>query len=383
MPAFQINIIQVFIICGILQGLIFCVLFLFRKTNIRANAMLALFLFSVSFTLFISLVLDFQWYNSYPWLHWLPFSLTFWLGPSFYFYIRFISRPDYRFRKIDFWHFAPVVFNYFHSIYHLILGRTDPYPKLHNFTEALETYGILSMVIYFVLALRLIQKYELSILDNVSNLDQITLKWLKEFIVVVFASLFFVLAFILIDFSLLIDFRKEYSSTYFFKYDDLIKSINVVSLYWLGIRGYFQQSILRPYPKGKNFGKMIPSMDQEKISDAHVELLIQSMKKEKLYLIPSLNLSTLEEKINLPAREISRTLNIGLGKNFYYFVNEYRIKEAQQRLADPQYDHLTVLGVAFDSGFNSKATFNRIFKELTGESPSQYRKKHRKLSEEN
>lgn len=375
MSEFQLTLIQLFIICGILQGLVFSILLLFRKTNGRANAMLALFLFSVSFTLFISLVLDFGWYNTYPWLHWLPFSLTFCLGPSFYFYIRFLSMPDYRFRRVDFWHFVPILFNYFHSIYHLILGRTNPYPKLHNFTEALETYGILTMALYFLLAMRLIKKYEISILDNVSNLDHITLKWLKEFIIVVFASLSIVLVFILLDFSLLIDFRREYYSTYFFKYDVPLKSINVISLYWLGIRGYFQQSVIRSYVGKKDFRKTHASINQEKIEDAHIELLIQLMEKEKLYLIPSLNLRMLEEKIGLSAREISRTLNLGLEKNFYYFVNGYRVKEAQKKLSDPCNNHLTVLGIAFDSGFSSKATFNRIFKELTGESPSQYRKK--------
>ena len=375
MPEFQIDIIQLLVICGILQGLVFSILFLFRKTNFRANAMLALFLFSVSFTLFISLVLDFGLYNTYPWLHWLPFSLTFWLGPSFYFYIRFLSWPEYRFRKVDYWHFAPVIFNYVHSAYHLILGRGVPYPKLHNFTEALETYGILSMAFYFVFALRLIRKYEQSILDNISNLEHITLKWLKEFIIVVFASLILVLVFILIDFNLLFDFRKEYSSTYFFKYDDLLKFIIVIALYWLGIRGYFQQSIIRRYSVENDLSKNKTASELEKIPNSHIALLVQSMEKEKLYLNPSLNLRMLEEKIDLSAREISRTLNLGLGKNFYYFINEYRVKEAQNRLSDARYDHLSILGIAFDSGFSSKATFNRIFKELTGESPSQYRKK--------
>ncbi len=378
MPEFQLNLIQLFISFGILQGLVFCILLIFRRTNFRANLMLTLFLVSVSFTLFTSLILDFGWYNTHPWLHWLPFSLTFWLGPSLYFYVRFLAMPEYRFRKIDFLHFVPVIFNYFHSIYHLILGRAVPYPKLHNFTEALETYGILAMAVYFVFALRLIRKYERSILNTTSNLQHITLKWLKEFIVVVFASLFLILAFIMLDFSLLIDFRKEYSSTLFFKYDELLKSINVVSLYWLGIRGYFQQSILPIRSVEKDFGKTKTSTQQEKVSEVHIHLLLESMEKEKLYLDPSLNLRMLEEKIDLPARDISRTLNIGLEKNFYYFVNEYRVKEARERLSDPRFNHLSVLGIAFDAGFSSKATFNRMFKELTGVSPSYYRKTSQK-----
>ncbi len=376
MPSFQINFIQIFIVCGILQGLVYCVLLLFRKANFRANLMLALFLFSVSFTLFTSLILDFGWYNTYPWLHWLPFSLTFALGPSLFFYVRFLSMPEYRFRSVDFWHFVPIVFNYFHSVYHLVLGRSNPYPQLHNFTEALETYGILTMAFYFLFAIRSIKKYEILILDRVSNLEHFTLRWLKEFIMVVFASLILIVVFIVLDFSLLIDFRREYSGTYFFEFDGLLKSINVVCLYWLGIRGYFQQPIARSYTAGKGLKDHFPVLQKE-VSKTNIGLLIRAMEDEKLYLIPSLSLSMLEERIGLPAREISRTLNLGLQKNFYYFVNEYRVKEAKNRLSDPQYDHLTVLGIGFDSGFSSKATFNRIFKELTGESPSQFRKSTR------
>ncbi len=375
MEEFKINFVQLIVICGIIQGVIFTILLPFRKTNFRANCMLALFLFSVSFTLFTSLVLDFGLYDKFPELHWLPMSLTFWLGPSLYFYILFLTKPNYHFKKLDLLHFAPIIFNYFHSIYHLVLGRANPYPLLHNFTEAMETYGILSIIIYFLLILRIVKKYQNSIFDKVSNLEFVTLKWIRELILVVFISLAIVWIFIFIDFRVLIDYRLEYYDTVFFQYDNALKLINVISLYWLGIRGYFQMSIY-PFESSKNGLKpeVIPT-ETEKVQPGNIDLLLQAMKKDKLYLNPTLSLRMLEEKINLPARDISRTLNLGLQKNFYYFVNEYRVEEAKRRLSMPEYDHLSVLGIAFDSGFNSKATFNRIFKEIIGESPSQFRKK--------
>jgi AraC-like DNA-binding protein len=63
-----------------------------------------------------------------------------------------------------------------------------------------------------------------------------------------------------------------------------------------------------------------------------------------------------------------------MGKNFYNLVNDYRVEEVKRRLEDPQYKHLTILAIAYDSGFNAKSSFNTIFKEKTGSTPSEYLK---------
>jgi AraC-like DNA-binding protein len=61
-----------------------------------------------------------------------------------------------------------------------------------------------------------------------------------------------------------------------------------------------------------------------------------------------------------------------MGMNFYNLVNEYRIKEVKDRLKSDKYKRLTILAIAYDSGFNSKSSFNTIFKEKTGQTPSEY-----------
>ena len=63
-----------------------------------------------------------------------------------------------------------------------------------------------------------------------------------------------------------------------------------------------------------------------------------------------------------------------MGKNFYTLVNDYRIEEVKRRLEDPRYRNLTILAIAYDSGFNAKSSFNTIFKEQTGMTPSEYQK---------
>lgn len=82
--------------------------------------------------------------------------------------------------------------------------------------------------------------------------------------------------------------------------------------------------------------------------------------------------SIMDDCTGLAEREISAAINQGLDKNFYAFVNEFRVEEVKTRLVDTKYGHLTILSIAFEAGFNSKATFNRIFKAYTGISPKAY-----------
>ena len=69
-------------------------------------------------------------------------------------------------------------------------------------------------------------------------------------------------------------------------------------------------------------------------------------------------------------------LNRELNTTFYDFINHYRVEETKQRLLSPDYRHYSIIAIAFDCGFNSEASFNRIFRQATGSTPSQYRKAH-------
>jgi AraC-like DNA-binding protein len=82
----------------------------------------------------------------------------------------------------------------------------------------------------------------------------------------------------------------------------------------------------------------------------------------------------LAQKLKTNTSVLSATINSNFGKNFNDFVNEYRVKEFKKQIKLPQNQNYTLLAVAFDCGFNSKATFNRAFKKFTGQSPSRFEK---------
>lgn len=106
--------------------------------------------------------------------------------------------------------------------------------------------------------------------------------------------------------------------------------------------------------------------------------LITHIVTEKPFLNEDLNLALLAEQSQISQPHLSQVINQHFHKNFYDFVNQYRVEEAKQMLSSPDFNHLSVLGIAFDCGFKSKSSFNRYFKKYTGVSPSEFKKKQNK-----
>ncbi|MEM6723718.1 MAG: helix-turn-helix domain-containing protein [Bacteroidota bacterium] len=105
-------------------------------------------------------------------------------------------------------------------------------------------------------------------------------------------------------------------------------------------------------------------------------LLLEKMEAEKYYLNPTLSLKELAEKIDLHPNKLSWLLNEKLDHNFYEFINSYRLKAFQAKATDPSFAHLSILGLAYESGFNSKSVFNHYFKKVTGQTPKAWVKAH-------
>jgi AraC-like DNA-binding protein len=103
------------------------------------------------------------------------------------------------------------------------------------------------------------------------------------------------------------------------------------------------------------------------------ERIRRALEDEQLYLNATLTLAELSAHTGLAPRLISFTVNNGFGQSFNDLVNGYRVEAVKRRLANPaDVARLTLLGIAFECGFNSKTTFNRIFKQFTGVAPSEF-----------
>ena len=98
------------------------------------------------------------------------------------------------------------------------------------------------------------------------------------------------------------------------------------------------------------------------------------MEKEKPYLDNELSLTKLAEALNITPHQLSFLLNEGFGQNFYQYVNSFRVDAAKAMLLNPEFAHLSILGLAFEAGFNSKSSFNTVFKQHTGLTPTAYKR---------
>jgi AraC-like DNA-binding protein len=111
------------------------------------------------------------------------------------------------------------------------------------------------------------------------------------------------------------------------------------------------------------------------------EKLQKLMVQDKPYLDPDLKIASLAQQLDVSVHHLSQVINsdnaAGKGRNFYDFVNSYRIREVLAMFDDPGKDQENILNIAFDSGFTSKATFNRVFKKQTGKTPLEYRQANR------
>ncbi len=114
----------------------------------------------------------------------------------------------------------------------------------------------------------------------------------------------------------------------------------------------------------------------EETEKTDVQTMLRYVTEEKPYLDSELTLSRLAEKLSFSPYYLSMLLNLHLKQNFYTFINKYRIDEVKRKLEQQDRTDENILEIAFDAGFNSKSTFNSMFKKFTHTTPSRYRKNY-------
>ena len=216
--------------------------------------------------------------------------------------------------------------------------------------------------VYAVLSLKLLSVYRRQIKNNYSTIHRIDLSWLR---------------FVLYGFIVWRSLGVLQTVLYLILRIDCLIIIYIASLVvflvFMSImvfRGLRQPEIFLGHENHKNEKLVLP----KDLIKQYVQKLNACMKSEKPYINSELTLDALSEMTSIPPRHLSKVLNEELNQNFFDFINRYRVDEAKQLLKTSRYQNYTILAVAFEAGFNSKSTFNLIFKKYTQKTPSQYRK---------
>lgn len=238
-----------------------------------------------------------------------------------------------------------------------------PWPLIHDIAELFESAAILSVMIYLIFSFRLVKSYQRSLLNNISYTELIDLRWVNQFILITAVSFILILIFVIAGMAV----GGKFAPLEWTEPRAFILLIYSGVLYWLSISGFKQAQTLQIINLEET------NEDNNEGYSEVIQKLNSMIETNKLYRNPRLSLSDLSKVVDISERIISNAINQELGKNFFQLINEYRVEEMKERLKDPNNDHLKILSLAFDAGFNSKASFNRVFKSYTGQTPKEYK----------
>jgi AraC-like DNA-binding protein len=302
-------------------------------------------------------------------------------GPFLFLYISALSTKEHSLKLKYLMHFAPFIcFNLYLIVASFFPGVTDRI-RMDHVSRDIEPPTLflffliltaLSGPLYFVLSFKLFKKLDISIFNNFSFSENINLDWLRK-LVWIFGILWTVLMVIAVIHHVFHLFSMTFCT------DGLFISLSAFIIL-VGYFGLKQQEIFSHYriknqeyitePKIKYAGSSL------KVADAnhYLEKLNSRMASEKPHLDPNLTLPQLANDLGIPSHYLSQIINENFGLNFFDFINQFRVEEVKTKIVDPEFDSYSLLGIAFECGFNSKSAFNRIFKKSTGLTPSEYKR---------
>ena len=348
-----------------------------RSVERRANAFLACFLFAVVLELVPQIIGFSGAYSIWPGLTYFPFETELYLGALLYLHAWTLMNSA----PIG-WRWYLLVPGFLQTAYYswAFLGLGDYKSKWAYNNSFHEPYLVpieIILAVGFVIAAlvliwRMIRQYEQFLSEFHSAKDDYDPVWLRRL-----SQVSVVMATIFVSFQLFVLIRGgiEYVTAY------PVQLVLASIIGWLGLEALSRTS--RPFPK---IYKIVvePKRPEESAGDLLTEdktfakdwlqegkAIKAAVLEGDWFLIPSLSLKELAKRMHTNETYVSRAINLGLGTNFNHFINQLRIEHAKGLLARTQDN---VLEVALDSGFNSKSTFNRVFREMTGQTPTQYRK---------
>jgi AraC-like DNA-binding protein len=371
---YQIDLRSFFLILAALQALIFASLLISRgiRQHRLSDKLLAAFLIALAATLSEHIAGWMGWYKTQA-LTFFPFGNNFLFAPLSYLYVKSITNIAYRLRGKEWLHFLPAAV-YF--IIHFSIWPMDVAVKLkllellaqkqYYFIEG--TIDLLILTIYTLLSIFHYRAYLKWLQNEFSNITPLTLTWLRNFLIILVVVCVIELAFNIIGLF--------YSMWYDVRYWDYF--VRAILLYYLSVAGYMftQHGELIFSTVNVTKPESIAINSKATTENLPTHQLLAHLQSAKPYLDAELTLQQLAQQLNLPTSLVSQTINTGLGKNFNDFINEYRVTEICTRLKAGEHKSKTLLGVGMDSGFNSKATFNRSFKKVTSLTPKKWVYQH-------
>ncbi|MBN1301849.1 MAG: AraC family transcriptional regulator [Melioribacteraceae bacterium] len=354
-----------------------------------ANRLLAILLFLYSVLLLRLLLWDLGYYTVIPHLLLLPISISFLMGPVHYLYCKYLISSESKFSKKDFLHFIPFLI-YFLLISGELLKSKDELISLFDQLQKKSVQGeflvfnwiiTVHVLFYVTITLLRIQKFSNTIKQVFSSIEKLQLNWLRYITVIIGAGM----VVFLIENTFLLG---GYIISDKFALSNIIFSLYVIAIGYLGLL----KSDIFLSCEFVDSAHTIPEIDtassykgetkyrrsgltEERAKEILNDLLML-MTADKPYKDNSLTLNKLALILSVTPHNLSEVLNSRMNQNFFDFINKYRVDQVKSDLTEKSKNNLTLLSIAMDAGFNSKSSFNSIFKKFTGMTPTEYKSRH-------
>lgn len=304
--------------------------------------------------------------------------------PVFYLYVKSVCYSDFKLKPQNFVLILPFVFanliliprfyfaNAIESIY--VFEHFKQMSEIRFFYVLVE----LQYVFYIVLIFRILKRYKEIYLENFTNSDNSSYKWLFQM------TILFLMAHSVVFFKSLIRYTD---------YNVLLNSSNViigiVALFiscWFVLKALNNPELFKGVDStmllvNEAINKKVVLVKEDLSENSKSPEIISQIAQVKKYVLenepyldPSLTIQELSKQVNIPVRDLSVLINHHMDKHFFDFINEYRIEKAKVILKDVSKSKVTILEILYEVGFNSKSSFNTAFKKHTNQTPTEFRK---------
>ena len=361
--------------------LFFISVFLFtsEKGKRISNFLIGSFFLAICLNLTDSFLLLKQVYFQYPSLALWGSSLLLLCGPFIFLYTQSVIYKDFWFSKKKFVHFVPFIISFSASeASYLAAGAATQVEILKKIIERQlpsSVYMVSSIIyfhffIYLFISLRAVKRYELAAANQYSESKKVTLGWLKT-------TIWFFLALMIVS---AINGYLSFQSVgnIYFVILSLMVFLLLLFIIFVLFKALRNPQIFSAWEEKQiEEAIQVPKtamLQQDNEKQKALEKLQKHMQTAKPFLEPELTLDELANQLSIKPKMLSQTINELLRQNFFEFINNYRIEEAKRLLTNPKDKKITVLEVMYEVGFNSKSSFNTLFKKATGLTPSEFKK---------
>lgn len=401
MQPVALDIFNIVALLGAIQGFLLAGVLATKRRNRTANRLLAVAIFAFSVQMISVVYQSAGWYRVFPHFFGIAYPLALLYGPLIYLYSVTASDRARRLRRWDSIHFAPFVVVVLTGLPIYLMSGPEKIEFYHQMMAGQRTTYVIvidgvkyiSGISYAVVTILFLLRHRVRVKDSYSSTERVNLQWLLHLAAA--GAVIWIGA-------ILFHFTEVTTQSIIERQDDIIALAIAVLVYAIGYVALRQPEVFniatgefptvaRPDPDSLPPTKDIrasvtpppelesaPRYERSGLGEGEAvalkKELLQTMEERHPYRNSDLTLPDLAGQLGTTPHKLSEVLNAQLNQNFYDFVNGFRVREVQLRLADEKSQALTLLSLALDAGFASKSTFNSVFKKHTGQTPSGYRR---------